>query len=58
MTEDLRKLYYSLGGTENCTCWSNYDLWREIAKLEGIDISNVTNINELLKLIEENTKAE
>lgn len=58
MTEDLRKLYKSLGGTEDCTCWSNYDLWREIAKLEGIDISNVTNINELLKLIEVNTKEE
>ena len=58
MNEDLRKLYKSLGGTEDCGCWSNYDLWKAIAKLEGIDISNVTNINELLKLIEENTKEE
>lgn len=58
MTEDLRKLYYSLGGQEDCRCFTVYDLWREISKLEGIDISNVTNINELLKLIEVNTKEE
>ena len=48
MNEDLRKLYKSLGGTEDCGCWSNYDLWREIAKLEGLDISNCNNINEVL----------
>lgn len=58
MLEDLYKLYHSLGGQEDCRCFTVYDLWREIAKLEGIDISNITNINELLKLIEENTKEE
>lgn len=51
MNEDLRKLYKSLGGTEDCGCWSNYDLWREIAKLEGLDISNCNNINEVLEKI-------
>lgn len=51
MLEDLYKLYHSLGGQEDCRCFTVYDLWCEIAKLEGIDISNVTNINEVLEKI-------
>lgn len=52
LVDDLRNLYKELGGIDDKPYWTKYDYWREIAKINNVDTSNLVNINEVLEKLE------
>lgn len=54
MIENLKMLYENCGGTDFNPTWTAFEIWKKIAELNSIDISNCYTINDILKKIEDN----
>ena len=54
IVEDLRKLYECMGGTEDISKLNKFETLKKICELKGLDVSFCQNINELLKVWEQN----
>lgn len=54
IVEDLRKIYECLGGTEDVSKLNKFETLKKICEMKGLDTSNTMNINDLLKVWEQN----
>lgn len=54
IVEDLKTLYECMGGTEGVSKLNKFETLKKICEMKGYDTSNAMNINDLLKVWEQN----